>query len=346
MIGNKYNFGQYMVSSGNHNIDTSNLVDGKPIYYLRKAVNSVYDSSTNAGTFYCFDCVNVTVKDVNLNNNYAGIVFWNTTSSTISNIWTSKNGNGISLYSSSNNTLSANTNSGNDGVGFFLDSSYYNILSGNTANSGHGGINIQSSNNNILSGNNVSKNNNWGIILDTSNNNVLGSNNISYSDDGLVMSYSANNRIYNNFFNNTYANVAFLSYGNYWNTTKTPGTNIIGGLYLGGNVWSNPSGTGFSQTCTDNDKDGICDSSYTLASNNIDYLPLANKLNISDTSAPVLTFTGQTPANGIIINQKWAIIEINANESLQTALLEWNGVNESMSGAEKNWNKRKIVSSS
>ena len=68
----------------------------------------------------------------------------------------------------------------------------------------------------------------------------------------------------------------FLSSG-IWNITKQPGTNIIGGPYLGGNFWAYPNGTGFSQTCPDNDKDGICDVRYTLDENNIDYLPLAAK---------------------------------------------------------------------
>jgi hypothetical protein len=39
------------------------------------------------------------------------------------------------------------------------------------------------------------------------------------------------------------------------------------------NFWANPTGIGFSQTCSDVNKDGICDTSYTLASGNVDYLP-------------------------------------------------------------------------
>jgi hypothetical protein len=52
-------------------------------------------------------------------------------------------------------------------------------------------------------------------------------------------------------------------------------TNIVGGLNIGGNFWGNLSGTGFSQTCTDANLDGICDSSYMLDTGNEDYLPLA-----------------------------------------------------------------------
>jgi hypothetical protein len=56
--------------------------------------------------------------------------------------------------------------------------------------------------------------------------------------------------------------------------TGTPNTNIIGGPYPGGNFWANPSGTGFSQTCIDENIDGFCDSSYSMNSENADHLPL------------------------------------------------------------------------
>jgi parallel beta-helix repeat protein len=68
-------------------------------------------------------------------------------------------------------------------------------------------------------------------------------------------------------------------YENFWNTTLSPGPNIVGGPNIGGNFYANPSGNGFSETpstCSDiNPRDGICDSSYTLTTDNIDYLPLA-----------------------------------------------------------------------
>jgi len=64
--------------------------------------------------------------------------------------------------------------------------------------------------------------------------------------------------------------------GNAYNTTKTAGTNIVGGLYIGGNCWAKPDGTGFSQTALDKDGDGIYDSVYTriAGSKYSDFLPL------------------------------------------------------------------------
>jgi hypothetical protein len=40
--------------------------------------------------------------------------------------------------------------------------------------------------------------------------------------------------------------------------------NPLGGDNLGGNAWLKPDGTGYSQTCSDADGDGICDSPYSL----------------------------------------------------------------------------------
>lgn len=82
--------------------------------------------------------------------------------------------------------------------------------------------------------------------------------------------------IYNNYFNNTINVKLGTSEGNTWNNSLTPGTNIVGGPYLGGNFWANPNGTGFSQASEDFDLDGICDTTYEIGGpENIDYLPLS-----------------------------------------------------------------------
>jgi hypothetical protein len=66
-----------------------------------------------------------------------------------------------------------------------------------------------------------------------------------------------------------------VSSGIIWNVTKTPGVNILGGPYLGGNYWGSASGDkGFSDTAPDIDGFGISDKPYQINGNNIDYLPL------------------------------------------------------------------------
>ncbi|VVB84277.1 Serpin (serine protease inhibitor) [uncultured archaeon] len=342
MTENKYNFvlDGLSFSDFDAQIDTSNLVDGKPIYYIKDAIDTIYDSSTNAGIFFCINCVNITVKDLNLNKNGYGVVFWNTTRSRIENVKSANNGNGIYLYFSSNNTLSGN-NASNNGYGIYLYSSGYNTLTGNIMtvnekNFGLDGTHDSDFNNSIDISNladrksiyyvknsknavydsstnaatfyciscvnvtimdlNLSKNsagiffrnttssiirnvnasnNEFGINLDYSSNNTLSFNTASNNGFGIYLWYSDSNSIYDNFFNNSHN---FSIYGNNtWNTTRTSGTNIICGSHLGGNVWANPNGTGFSQTCADADNNGICDSPFILDSSNIDYLPLAYK---------------------------------------------------------------------
>ena len=63
------------------------------------------------------------------------------------------------------------------------------------------------------------------------------------------------------------------------NTTYSLVPSISGGPYSGGNIWTNPTGTGFSQARNDTNFDGICDYNYTVKNSNstiigTDYLPL------------------------------------------------------------------------
>jgi nitrous oxidase accessory protein len=291
MTGNKYNFG--VDPTVDNKIDTSNLVNGKPIYFIKGATDAVYDSSINAGTFYCVNCRNVTIKNMHLNNNIVGISFMNTTNSRIQNVNASNNEGGISLISSSNNTLSGN-NASNNEDGISLGGSN-NTLSGNNVSNNDGfGIELGFSNNNTLIGN-IASDNYAGIGLGNSSYNIVSGNNASNNELSIQFHYPGladNNSIYNNILKNidNHYNTT-----NKWNITKTNGTNIIGGPYIGGNFWASPNGTGFSQTCANIDSDGICDSPYTLDSNNIDYLPLAMPVTPTVTVTPTITETVTVP---------------------------------------------------
>jgi len=137
-----------------------------------------------------------------------------------------------------------------------------------------------------------------GIYFYNSSNNNIKGNNASNNYYGVYLYSSSNNSIDGNFFSNT-NNYGFGGsiYNNYWNITKKPGINIAASPFLGGNFWAYPNGTGFSQTCADSNKDGICDSSYTLTSGNVDYIPLAAiPSGYGYISGTVLNGTGVTSA--------------------------------------------------
>ncbi|WP_067048802.1 right-handed parallel beta-helix repeat-containing protein [Methanofollis ethanolicus] len=75
------------------------------------------------------------------------------------------------------------------------------------------------------------------------------------------------------------------------NTTRTPGTNIAVGPYLGGNLWLNDPTQNISEWCADADFDGICDEPLTIAMNGgeefgTDYLPLVYGGTVAIASTP------------------------------------------------------------
>jgi hypothetical protein len=88
--------------------------------------------------------------------------------------------------------------------------------------------------------------------------------------------------VYNNIFDaqTPVELVPTVNYTDYYNTSYRDGVNIWNSSlgYIGGNLYTTPSNNGFSDTCNDVNSDGFCDSPYTLAENNTDYLPIAKVL--------------------------------------------------------------------
>jgi parallel beta-helix repeat protein len=134
MSGNNYNFGVsvYGLSDYIQNIDTSNRVDGKPVYYWVDRHDEQVPS--DAGYVGVVNSTNITVRDLTLTNNGVGVLFAYTTDSKVENVTVSKNRDGIFLVSSSNNTLTGNIADSNDWIGVWLESSDNNTLTGNIAN--------------------------------------------------------------------------------------------------------------------------------------------------------------------------------------------------------------------
>ncbi len=110
---NKYNFyvyGEYL-SRFIHDIDTSNKVDGKSVYYLINQHNLIINSTTfsDVGYLGLINSTNIVVKDLNCN----GILFAYTNNSTIQNVNVCSSVSGIFLVHSFENIISNNSLSKN-----------------------------------------------------------------------------------------------------------------------------------------------------------------------------------------------------------------------------------------
>jgi len=159
-----------------HNIDTTNLVNGKPVYYYMNEVNLGPNNFTNAGQVILVNC----------------------NDSLISNLNVSHSSTGITLFYSNNNSISGNTANDNIVHGIFLTfSCYNNDISGNIANNNEYGIMLILSNNNDISGNTANYNR-YGIMLIFSNKNDISGNILMGNDECIAEDYCQGNTFRDN----------------------------------------------------------------------------------------------------------------------------------------------------
>lgn len=227
----------------------------------------------------------------------SGIGLWESYSNEIENNTVVNCSNGISMeFLSSQNIINNNTLTTCSDKGIWIKGSGGggNSLLNNTISNNNIGIWVGGdSSNNLVANNKVELNKKYGVYL----------NEVSYE-----LPHNRTNQFQNNIFNNT-VNLFNDTSSHYtteainngagiftvsWNTTKTSGTNILGGPYLGGNFWAKPDGTGFSQTCNDWDLDRIGDSIYMVSAYDIDYLPLVSMSRARQPVFPVADFRVNT----------------------------------------------------
>jgi len=266
---------------------------------------------------------NITIKNCIVSDWGYAVYLKNANTNKITNVVLYSNNFGISLDNSSNNQIDYLTSHDNNYYSVYIYQGSDNTIANSTvykdysettlyltstsnvhifnvtsdcANLCSYGLLMDDVDNTIIENSIIKNAASWGIYLYGSNNTIHSNRIENNGEYGIYLYNSQNNQIYNNLFNNTNNFYFDTVHTNYWNTTKQTGTNIVGGPHIGGNYWGKPDGSGYSDTCTDSDLDGICDSPYTLATDNIDYLPLAKfvpQQNPSwcDNLNPMLDFT-------------------------------------------------------
>jgi len=180
-MNNEFNFAVYGTELSHfvNDVDVSNIINGKKLYYLVSESDLVISPSTfpDLGLLILVNCANITVQNLEVANRGQGVILAFTTNSRITQNYITNNSNGLGLYSSSNN-----------------------IISGNRITNNYRGIQLsQSSKSNSISANNIA-NNRDGIYLFESRQNTISGNNITNNEIGIGFSASSSNMIYHNHF--------------------------------------------------------------------------------------------------------------------------------------------------
>jgi len=224
-----------------HDIDTSNMANGKPIYYYRNQ-SAPMTVPSGAGQIILANCTNMVVQNQNISNTSAGVSLgFCTRVNIINNAFHTNDWGGISLEHSNNITVSDNNCTGSYPGGHFIS----------------GAILLFFADNNLIFNNNCTDNS-CGILSISSCNNTIAYNSFCSCDYGIFMWYSNSNLIWNNSFHSNYIQAYNTGTNNRWNSTS--------GF---GNYWSD-------WTTPDADLDGIVDNPYNIdgSAGAKDYYPL------------------------------------------------------------------------
>jgi len=202
---NVYNFGVSGAGAADYDqdMDPSNTINGRPIYYLNGQSNVTLDETNNFAFLGLFECTNITA----INSDVCGVAIGSTTNSTISNVDSHHScGNGFSIVDSSGITIADCNTYDNmlNGIYIMRDSSINTITNCTAYNNFENGIIIRLSTDNSIINCEIYNNNDeeysmpalplGGIyMLISSNNEITNCTIYNNNDYGVFLSKSPDN---------------------------------------------------------------------------------------------------------------------------------------------------------
>jgi parallel beta-helix repeat protein len=131
-----------------NDIDTSNTINEKPVYYLSNRKDLIVDPLTfpEIGYLGIIKSENITIRNLKLTNNGQGILLAYTNNSFIRNLEIANNQIGLHLYYSNGNLIEKCTIANNQAEGILIDHSNGNIIRANMVMDNSYGIGTGSGN--------------------------------------------------------------------------------------------------------------------------------------------------------------------------------------------------------
>ena len=264
--------GKVIQNWNTHQIDSTNNVNNKPVYYWKNKTSGTIPS--DAGEVILANCSSVIVEKLSFYDCDAGIQVAFSTNITVANNTMSNIDRGLTIIYSTNNSIENNVVDFTEKGAIFISYSDNNTIYKNNCSSNPNALYIFMSNINIISSNSITNNqdglklfyssnntvfqntitsNDEGIFLLDAFNNTIFQNTIASNNDGIFLLSASNNLIYhNNLLNNTIQ--AFDIDVNFWDN----------GYPSGGNYWSDYNGIDINSTPTQDvpPPDGIGDTPY------------------------------------------------------------------------------------
>ncbi|MBN2598997.1 MAG: right-handed parallel beta-helix repeat-containing protein [Candidatus Thermoplasmatota archaeon] len=146
MRNNVANFGigASSVSDFFCDIDTSNMINGKPLYYLIEQSNLFFDETMEIGFLGLVRCSNISVKNCEFSWNFEGMAIVGTSHCLIENCrFQNNDGHGLLCVSSWGNTVKNCTFRNGFFTGIYLYSSFYNIIEHCTSSDSSAGVRLE-----------------------------------------------------------------------------------------------------------------------------------------------------------------------------------------------------------